>query len=244
MLKLGSKKIGIVIFLLLSAGCVEIETHSTLNNLLTSYSTAATTLDETTIAAGLRQALEVGSEKASQKASSSGGFLNNERLHIPLPAQIASMTNTLRSIGLGAQVEKFETAMNTAAEAAAAEAKPVLVEAIKNMSLTDAMSILRGSNTAATEYFRSKTGETLHQRFTPVIEDKMQTVGVYNIYSQLKSAYTALPFTQKTDFDLTTYLTNKTQDGLFYLIAQEEEKIRLNPASRTTELMQRVFSAQ
>ncbi len=244
MLKLSLEKIGIVILLILVAGCVELENNPTLNSLLTSYTTGSTVLDENTIAAGLRQALEVGSEKASIEASSSGGFLNNDKLHIPLPEQISGMTNTLRNIGLGAQVDKFETGMNRAAEAAAAEAKPVLVDAIKGMSLTDAMSILKGSDTAATEYFRAKTGATLQQRFTPVITDKMQSVGVYNVYSQLKNAYSALPFANKPDFDLEKYLTDKTQDGLFYLIAQEEKKIRRDPAARTTELLQRVFSAQ
>ncbi|MDY0190098.1 MAG: DUF4197 domain-containing protein [Desulfuromonas sp.] len=234
----------VLVLMFVVAGCVELSNNQTLNSLLTSYSASSAALDENTIAAGLRQALEVGSEKASLQASASGGFLNDEKLHIQLPEKLSAMTNTLRNVGLGAQVDKFEVGMNRAAEAAAAEAKPVLVDAIKEMSLSDAMSILQGSDTSATEYFRAKTGATLQQRFTPVIADKMQSVGVYSVYSQLKSAYTAIPFASKPDFDLETYLTDKTQDGLFYLIAQEEKKIRSDPAARTTELLQRVFAAQ
>lgn len=244
MMKLSLELIFIVTLLIFTSGCVELVNNPALNNLLTSYTTVVSDLDENTITAGLRQALEVSSEKASLKASSNGGFLNNDKLHIPLPEQIEGMTNTLRTIGLGAQVDKFEIGMNQAAEAAAAEAKPVLLDAIRGMSLTDAMAILKGSDTAATDYFRAKTGAKLQQRFTPVIADKMQSVGVYNVYSQLKNAYTAIPFADKPDFDLEKYLTAKTQDGLFYLIAQEEKEIRQDPAARTTELMRRVFSAQ
>lgn len=244
MLTLSLRVIAVFALILSVGGCVEVENNAALNNLLTSYSGSSDLLDENTVAAGLRQALEVGSEIASQKASARGGFSENQHLHIQLPDQLTSMTKMLRTVGLGTQVDNFETSMNRAAEAAAAEAKPVLIDAIKRMSLSDALSILKGSDTAATDYFSNKTGETLQRRFSPVIKSKMQEVGVYNLYSQLQSAYAALPFANKPDCDLEDYLTTKTKDGLFYLIAEEEKKIRQNPAARSTELLQRVFSAQ
>lgn len=223
--------------------CVDMQNNSQVGAILSSLSTSsANQLDESTIASGLRQALEVGSARASQSASTPDGFLANNKIRIALPESLNGVTDTLRKIGFGSQVDQFEVKMNRAAESAAAEAKPVFISAVKGMTLTDAMSILKGSDTAATDYFRSKTSATLQQKFKPVVRSKMEEVGVYGIYNQLLSTYNALPLVEKTSFDLESYLSTKTQDGLFTLLAEEEVKIRNNPAARTTELLKQVFS--
>lgn len=232
--------------IVLLCSCVDMENNSQVGAILSSLSTASSSgqLDESTIASGLRQALEIGSARASQTASTPDGFLANDQIRIGLPESLNGVTDTLRKIGFGAQVDQFEVKMNRAAESAAAEAKPVFVSAVKGMTLTDAMGILKGQDTAATDYFRSKTSQTLQQKFKPVVRSKMEEVGVYGIYNQLISTYNALPLVKKTSFDLESYLANKTQDGLFTLLAEEEVKIRNNPAARTTELLKQVFSGR
>ena len=226
------------------SACVEVENNSQLNSLLSNIYSSSSPLDEATIATGLRQALEIGSAKAVQQASVADGFLGNEQIRIPLPEKLQGMANTLRTIGFSEQVDNFEVGMNRAAESAASEAKPVLLDAVKNMSLSDVVGILNGSDTAATDYFRAKTATQLQDKFQPIVHQKMQTVGVYNLYSQLMSTYSALPLVNKPDFDLENYLTDKTQDGLFNLIAQQEQSIRSDPAARTTEILQKVFAAK
>lgn len=241
-----SSRIFAIFALLLLVSCVDVQNNSQLGGILSSLGapSGSVGLDESTVAAGLRQALEVGSSRASELASSNDGFLANDQIRIPLPEKLQGVADTLRTVGLGSQVDLFEVKMNRAAEAAASEAKPVFVSAVKGMTLTDAMGILRGSDTAATDYFRSKTSMTLQQKFKPVVRSKMEEVGVYGLYNQLISSYNSIPFVTKTSFDLEDYLTTKTQDGLFSLLADEEEKIRNNPAARTTELLKQVFSSR
>lgn len=241
-----SCRIFLVFALLLLVSCVDVQNNSQISGILSSLDTGSSSgeLDESTVALGLRQALEIGSSRASDLASSTDGFLANDQIRIPLPDKLQRVADTLRTVGLGAQVDLFEVKMNRAAESAAAEAKPVFIGAIKEMTLTDVMGILRGSDTAATDYFRSKTSSALQQKFKPVVRNKMQEVGVYGLYSQLISTYNSLPLVEKTNFDLEDYLTTKTQDGLFSLLAVEEEKIRNNPSARTTDLLKQVFSGR
>ena len=124
------------------------------------------------------------------------------------------------------------------------EPKPVLIDAVRDMSLSDAMGILRGDDTAATDYFRAETSDTLKQKFLPIIQDKMAGVGLYQQYNKLMDAYTALPLTKDTAFNLDNYVADKGLEGLFTMLAQEEQEIRANPTARTTELLQKVFASQ
>jgi hypothetical protein len=140
-------------------------------------------------------------------------------------------------------VDALELNMNRAAEQASAEAKPVLLDAVKGMSLSDAMGILRGGDTAATEYFRAETADTLKEKFLPIIQDKMAGVGLYQQYNKLMDAYAALPLTKDRGFDLDNYVADKGLDGLFSMLAREEAEIRENPAARSTELLQKVFAS-
>ncbi|MDY0270098.1 DUF4197 domain-containing protein [Trichloromonas sp.] len=232
--------------LLILGGCLETsgtggQLASNVLRSLSSSGTQAAGLDESTVAAGLKEALRVGSERAVASTSTTDGFLGNQLIRIAMPDELATAAKALRAVGFGGQVDAFEVGMNRAAEKASAEAKPVLVDAVSQMTLTDAMGILRGGDTAATDYFRGKTSDTLRARFMPIIKEKMGQVGLYQQYNQLMSSYTALPLAQKPSFDLDGYVADQGLNGLFTTLAQEEKNIRANPAARTTDLLKTVF---
>ncbi|MCA1796781.1 MAG: DUF4197 domain-containing protein, partial [Geobacteraceae bacterium] len=196
------RKIGVILsaltLLVVVAGCNATQGGNMASSVLSALSNTSqngATLDASTVAAGLREALAVGSERAVASTSSTDGFWSNEEIRIPLPDELNTVFSTLRTIGFGSQVDALELGMNRAAEQASAEAKPVLVEAAKSMSISDAMGILRGGDTAATDYFRAQTSDTLKQKFLPIIQDKMAGVGLYQQYNRLMDAYTALPMT-------------------------------------------------
>jgi hypothetical protein len=198
-------------------------------------------LDESTVAAGLREALRVGTERAVALTSQTDGFWGNPSLRIPLPSALEPMADALRALGLGGQVDELELAMNRAAERASSQAIDVFWAAIAQMTLRDAFDILNGDDTAATEYFRARTSDTLSARFRPLVDERMQQVGVYRIYEPLQSRYAALPFVTKPALELDAYVTDRALDGLFGMLAQEERRIREDPAARSSELLRRVF---
>ena len=210
---------------------------------LTSILSASKGLDEATVSDGLRQALSVGTGRASSELSAPGGFGANEALRLVLPNELDPMVSAVRLVGLGGWVDDIEDGMNRAAEAAAEEAKPVFVDAITAMTIQDAFEILRGSDDAATRYFREKTSATLQARFAPVVTTAMKEVGVYAKYQDLLSKYTSIPFSKPMPPSLEDYVTSKTLDGLFTVLAKEEAKIREDPAARTTALLQQVFGS-
>nr|WP_320050986.1 DUF4197 domain-containing protein [uncultured Desulfuromonas sp.] len=224
-------------------GCVDVSQSPLLGNLLNS-STTSTVLDESTVASGLKEALRVGSERAVSLTAAENGFLGNSLIRIALPEPLQKMDDTLRKIGMGSYVDQFEVTMNRAAERASGEAKGVFWDAITSMTLTDAMGILKGDKTAATDYFREKTSSQLAEKFKPIVQEKMAEVGVYGYYTTLVNAYNALPLASKPQFDLEQYIVEKTQEGVFTMLAEEEVKIRQDPAKRTTELLKKVFAAQ
>jgi hypothetical protein len=198
-------------------------------------------LDEPTVAAGLREALRVGTERAVALTSQIDGFWGNPSLRIPMPSALEPMADALRALGLGGQVDEFELAMNRAAERASSQAMDVFWAAIAQMTLRDAFDILNGDDTAATEYFRARTSGTLSARFRPLVDERMQQVGVYRIYESLQSRYAALPFVTEPALELDAYVTDRALDGLFGMLAQEERRIREDPAARSSELLRRVF---
>ena len=198
-------------------------------------------LDEATVAAGLREALEVATGRSVETLSSVDGFLGNALLRIAVPEQFESAAGALRKVGLGGKVDEFETAMNRAAERASAEARPVFWNEIRTLSIADAFGILNGPDDAATSYFRGRTEAELRARFTPIVQDKMGEVGLYKLYGDLADAYDALPFTTTPALDLDAYVTGKALDGLFLTLAEEEARIRRDPVARTTALLKRVF---
>ncbi|NVK21687.1 MAG: DUF4197 domain-containing protein [Kangiellaceae bacterium] len=201
-------------------------------------------LSEQTVIAGLKQALQVGTENTVFKTNRDGGFSSNPLIKILIPEKMDKLASTLRTIGLGSKVDKFELQMNRAAESAAGEAKQVFYSAISGMTLQDAWGILRGGDNAATNYFKRVTESSLRQKFQPIITTNMQKVGFYNDYQKLLDTYNALPLTKKEDYSIETYVMNEALDGLFTLVAEEEAKIRKDPVARTTELLRKVFAQQ
>lgn len=197
--------------------------------------------DTQTVEAGLKEALRVGAQRAVEKASAEGGYADNPDIQIPLPSKLESMADSLRKVGLSGQFDKLKSRMNRAAEKAAAEATPVFIDAISDMSFADAREVLSGGETAATDYLRRETSDELRRRYRPIVEEKLQSVGVVKLYQSLHDRYQQIPLTPSVEFTPREYATDKALDGLFKLLAREEKRIREDPAARTTQLLQKVF---
>jgi hypothetical protein len=198
-------------------------------------------LDEGTIASGLKQALSVGTKNAVALVSKVDGYFGNAAIKILLPEKIQGMAEMAGKLGFQKQVDDFILSMNRAAEKAAPKAASQFAAAIKAMTVEDARKILSGGDTAATEYFRSKTSSKLYDEFKPDISSSMQQVGVARAYQNLVGKVPETPFTKPGSMDLDDYVTTKALDGLFHMVGQEEQKIRTNPAARTTDLLKKVF---
>jgi hypothetical protein len=193
------------------------------------------------LASGLKEALNVGTKKAVESVTKVDGYFGNEIIKIIMPDKMKKLATTLGSIGLQKQVDEFVLSMNRAAEKAAPEAMSIFVNAIKEMSFDDAKSILAGSDTAATDYFKSKTSDAISDVFKPIISVTMAEVGVTKTYKVLTDKYSTLPFVKKESIDLDDYVTSKALDGLFYMLGEEEKKIRTNPAARVSDILKKVF---
>jgi hypothetical protein len=226
------------ILLLGLSGCASLK-NGTFGDIL---NTGGPALDESTVAAGLREALRTGTERSVLSVGAVDGYLANELIRIAIPADMQGVTNKLRQVGLGSYVDELEVGMNRAAEAAAGEARDVFWNAITSMTIADAFGILNGGEHAATQYFSERTRQTLETRYRPIAREKMQTVGVARTYSEVLDLYNAIPLTTKpvlVAFD--EYVTTKALDGLFTVLAAEEGRIRNDPLARTTDLLRRVF---
>ncbi len=198
-------------------------------------------LNQATVAAGLREALEIGVRNAVTQTSREGGFADDARLRIPLPDSLEGMTRTLRRVGLRSQVTGLEQAMNSAAERASGAATEIFRDVIRSMDLQDARRILRGGDTAATEYFRRVAWAPFHERFQPIVDEKIHQVGLARLYASLITRLRTLPVTLPATPALERYVTDRTMEGLFIVLADEERRIRTDPAARVTPLLQRVF---
>jgi hypothetical protein len=200
------------------------------------------TLDEATVAAGLREALTVGTERTVRQLSQEGGYLDDRDLHIPLPEEVAGVGDALRGLGLGHYPDEIETAMNRAAEQAAREATAVFGDAIAKLTIPRALQILQGPDTAATDYFRERTGPALSLRYRPIIEENLRQVGGYDTYRDMIEKVQKAPFITVPELDIVEYVNARALDGLFRVLADEEKRIREDPLARTTALLQRVFA--
>ena len=201
-------------------------------------------LSEEEIVRGLKEALEVGTAKAVQSVSKVNGYYANPRIRIPLPESVQKTEKLLRAAGFGSKVDEFELSMNRAAERAAPEAKALFWDGIKHMTFSDAGKILRGRSNEATLYFQEKTSPRLREIAKPVIHDAMSEVGVTRTYQDLDRTARTIPFAGSYSFDLDQYVTDKALAGLFLMLAEEEKKIRDNPAARTTDLLKKVFGSR
>ena len=205
---------------------------------------SATDLTNDEMVAGLKQALDKGTQFAVNKLGQPGGFLDNKKVRIPMPDSLSWVESSLRTVGQDEMADEFIDTMNTAAEQAVPEAADIFGQAIKEMSVQDAQGILSGPDNAATEYFRSNTEAELTQRMRPIVETATASTGVTSAYKDMLGAaggFAGMMPATATDID--GYITSKTLDGLFLMIAREERKIRKNPMARSTELLQKVFSA-
>jgi hypothetical protein len=207
----------------------------------TTTTTSVAGLTNTEAANGLKEALIQGISKGSDQASQTDGFNLNRLIRIPFPPDAQKMANTLRSIGLGSQVDKFELSLNRGAEDAAKSAKPIFISAIKQLTFKDVWNILTGQKDAATQYLKRTTTSQLTTAFMPIMQQSLDKVDATKYYTTLSSTYNKLPLVTPVQTDLNQYATGKAIDGLFTLIAQEEADIRENPVARTTSLLKKVF---
>jgi len=196
---------------------------------------------ESTLAAGFKQALSIGTEKAVQTVSQTDGYFGNQAIKIALPDGMQKVADVLGKLGMQKQLDDLTLSMNRAAEKAAPQAASIFGNAIKDMGIQDAQKIYSGGDTAATEYFKGKTSEQIFSAFKPIISASMQEVGTTAQFNTIMSKYNAMPFVPKTSLDIEQYVTTKAADGLFFMVGEEEKKIRTNPAARTTDLLKSVF---
>lgn len=193
------------------------------------------------ITAGLKEALTVSTRNAVASTGRPDGFFKNEAIKILVPQKLRGIGNGMRLIGMGSQVDALEVGMNRAAEQAAPEAKQIFIDAVTQMTFDDARQILSGSDTAATEYFKRQCSEELIEAFAPIVHQAMENVGVVREYDQLMKNPMAARVARTQNFNLDDYVVGKTVDGLFYVMAEEEKKIRKDPTAQTTSLLREVF---
>jgi len=198
-------------------------------------------LTNTEITNGLREALNVGTNNATGSASKLNGFLNNPLIKIPFPPEVKIVETKARQYGMGSQVDRFVTTMNRAAEEASKQAAPVFINAIKGMTITDGLSILKGGENAATTFLQDKTSTELSNKFSPIVRTAMNKVELTKYWAPIIKAYNKIPGVAKKNPNLEQYVTQKALEGLFKLIAQEESKIRKDPAARISDILKKVF---
>ena len=197
--------------------------------------------DDKTTGAGIKEALAVGTERAVNSLSGVNGYFGNQAVKILMPDSIKKVAEVASMVGFQKQVDAFVLSMNRAAEAAAPLAAKYFADAIRDMSLEDVRGIMTGGNTAATEFFSKKMRGNLYTAFKPIVSKKVGEVGATRAYKDMIGSYENVPFVNKQSLDLDDYVTNKSLDGLFYTVGEEEKKIRTNPVARTTDLLKTVF---
>ena len=192
---------------------------------------------------GLKEALKVGTQNAVTAVSKLDGYYKNPDIKIPLPEEIESAGKYLRLAGYGSKVDEFEQSMNRAAEQAAPEAKQIFWGAVKEMKIKDAQKLLEGPDNAATSYFKDKTYDQLHKIFKPIVKETMGQVGVTRQFQDINNKLSSIPLADKASVDIDQYVTDKSLDGLFFMLAEEEKKIRKDPAAQVTDILKKVFGS-
>jgi hypothetical protein len=198
-------------------------------------------VDESTAISGLKEALAIGTENAVGNVSQVDGYFGNSLIKILMPEKIQNVADVLGKLGFQKEVDEFVLSMNRAAEKAAPEAASIFGDAIREMTIQDGVGILNGGDTAATEFFKEKTHDRLYEAFKPIISSSIDEVGATKSYKDMMGRYEKIPFMDEQSLDLDHYVTDKSLDGLFYMVGQEEKKIRTDPAARVTDLLQKVF---
>ncbi len=201
-----------------------------------------TSLSNSEITAGLKEALQVGTQNATGRVSAVNGFLSNAAIKVLMPPEAKKIETTLRAMGMGAQVDRAIVAMNRAAEDASGKAVPIFTNAITGITIQDGLSILKGNNDAATQYLKGKTTPQLTSAFRPVIQTSLDKVNATRYWTEIVTIYNKLPTVRtKINPDLAAYVTERALNGIFVNIAQEEASIRSNPAARVSDILRKVF---
>lgn len=230
------------------AACAELQQVA--SQLPTNSTTGTTTapnsgiFSNADISAALKQALNKGVENQVAKLTATDGFFKDQAVKILLPEELQKVDQSLRKVGMGALADEGLKVLNRAAENAVKEATPIFVDAIKNMSITDAKNILMGGENAATSYLKKSTEQALYAKFSPVVQSSLTKVGADKVWGNLISKYNNLPLTEDVNPDLTDYVTQRAMQGVFTKIAVEEKEIRTNLNARSNSLLQGVFAMQ
>ncbi len=219
-------------------GCAELQ------QVASQYPELGNVLGNGDIAAGLREALDNGIDKQVTKLTAKDGFYKNAAVKILLPEELQKVDKALRSVGMGSLADEGLKVLNRAAEDAVKEATPIFVDAVRNMTFSDARNILMGADNSATTYLQNSTTNALYGKFSPVVQTSLGRVGADKVWANIITKYNALPLTNDVDPDLTNYVTNKALDGVFKMVAVEEKNIRTDLSARTSDLLKRVFAMQ
>ena len=203
----------------------------------------ALALSDADATAGLKAALQRGAEVAVSLLGKADGFLGNPKVKIPLPSGLDSAAKVMRGMGQGAQVDELVTAMNRAAEAAVPESKQLLSDAVSHMTVSDAKKILNGGETSVTRFFADKTRKPLGEKFLPIVTVQTEKVSLAQKYNAVAGQASGFGLVKKEDANVQQYVTGKTLDGLYYMIGEEEKKIRKDPVGTGSELLTKVFGS-
>ncbi len=205
---------------------------------------AVAALSDTDIGAGLREALTVGTGNVVQRLGRPGGFSDDPAVRIPLPKSLQTVKGALDAVGMGGVIGDLELKMNRAAEAAIPQAKPLFLDAIRQLSIDDVKAIYKGAPDAATRYFQGKMSKPLGEKMAPIVEQSLAQVGAVKTYDAAMAKYDRLPFVPDVKANLTRHVVNRGVDGVFHYLAAEEAAIRQQPVKRTTDLLNKVFGAK
>lgn len=216
----------------------------TISNTIGSVTNQSGSLSENEIISGLKEALTRSSGNASSMLHALDGFNKNNLIRIPFPPECRIVATKLREMGMGKKVDEFETTLNRAAEKAAKDAAPIFANAITSMTIVDAKNILTGTDTAATSYLRRSTFSSLYSAFNPTVAQALNTTFATSKWKEITSIYNKIPFVKKVDTDLPRYTTNRALQGLFVVVADEEKKIRKDPAAQVSDLLKKVFGSK
>ena len=204
--------------------------------------TSQAALSNSDIEGAFKDALTVGSENVVNQLGESGGFSEDSAIRISLPDSLQTVKSSLDMVGMGDSLDDLEIKLNEAAESAVGQAQPLFLNAIQEMSWTDAKEILNGPDDSATQYFKNKMSAPLSESMKPIVNESLNEVGAIKSYNLIMDDYSDLPFAPDVKANLTDHVLDKSIEGVFYYMAVEEKAIRQDPAKRTTELLQKVFS--
>ncbi len=231
----------IFVFIICLASMQLANAQSNIINQVQNAISGTTNLSNDEIIKGLKEALKVGTNNSTALASKLDGYYKNPKIKIPFPKEAQNMEKQLRALGMDKEVTKFVKTLNRAAEDAAKSAAPVFVDAITKITITDGLNILRGNNDAATQFLKKGSMDGLKAAFKPIVKSSLNKVELTKYWKPLTKTYNQIPLVKKMNPDLEEYVTLKAIEGLFTLIAEEELKIRKDPAARINDILKKVF---